>query len=41
MALKVAQRGYVIESGRCVLEGSSEELRESNIVREVYLGSSA
>jgi branched-chain amino acid transport system ATP-binding protein len=41
MALKVAQRGYVIESGHCVLEGSSEELRESSIVREVYLGSSA
>ncbi|MGE4240469.1 ABC transporter ATP-binding protein [Ramlibacter sp.] len=41
MALRVAQRGYVIESGRCVLGGATAELRESPIVRDVYLGAAA
>ena len=41
MALRVAQRGYVIESGHCVLGGTTAELRESSIVQEVYLGASA
>ena len=41
MALRVAQRGYVIESGRCVLGGSTAELRESPVVRDVYLGAAA
>jgi branched-chain amino acid transport system ATP-binding protein len=38
MALGVAQRGYVIESGRGVLDGPTAELRESPVVRDVYLG---
>ena len=41
MALKVAQRGYVIESGRCVLDGTTAELRQSSVVQEVYLGAAA
>jgi branched-chain amino acid transport system ATP-binding protein len=38
MALEVAQRGYVIESGRCLLHGTTTELRDSSVVREAYLG---
>ena len=41
MALRVAQRGYVIESGQCVLSGTSAQLRDSSVVREVYLGTAA
>ena len=41
MALDVAQRGYVIESGRCALTGTTADLRDSELVREVYLGSAA
>jgi branched-chain amino acid transport system ATP-binding protein len=38
LALSFADRGYVIDLGRVVLEGSSKELRESEQVREFYLG---
>jgi len=38
MALTVASRGYVLESGRVVLSGPSEELLASPHVREAYLG---
>ncbi|MDR5653255.1 ABC transporter ATP-binding protein [Ruixingdingia sedimenti] len=38
MALEVAQRGYVFESGRCVTSGATADLRENDLVREVYLG---
>src|SRR5262250_808250 len=37
-ALDVADRGYVLQTGRVVLEGSSEELRGSDLVRQAYLG---
>ncbi len=37
-ALKVADRGYVLETGRIVLEGSSEELRVNPMVKKAYLG---
>ena len=37
-ALSVADRGYVIESGRIVLEGESRALRENDAVRSAYLG---
>ena len=37
-ALKIADRGYVIETGSLVLEGSAEELLENNDVRRAYLG---
>ncbi|MFL5419852.1 MAG: ABC transporter ATP-binding protein [Myxococcales bacterium] len=38
MALTVASRGYVLESGRVVLSGPAEELLASPHVREAYLG---
>jgi len=38
MALSVASRGYVLESGRVVLTGTSAELLASPEVREAYLG---
>ncbi|RCG29660.1 ABC transporter ATP-binding protein [Sphaerisporangium album] len=37
-ALKIAHRGYVIESGACVLGGSAAELRGDSRVVEAYLG---
>jgi branched-chain amino acid transport system ATP-binding protein len=38
MALQFAKRGYVLESGNLVLEGSSEELLENPEVKQAYLG---
>lgn len=38
MALTIANRAYVIETGKVVLSGSAQELRESDQVREAYLG---
>lgn len=38
MALAVADRGYVLETGNIVLEGTAEELRENPEVKAVYLG---
>jgi branched-chain amino acid transport system ATP-binding protein len=38
MALAVAQRGYVMETGRIVLEGTVEALRANSDIREFYLG---
>jgi branched-chain amino acid transport system ATP-binding protein len=37
-ALSVADRGYVLQTGRVVLAGTSRELRESELVRRAYLG---
>ncbi len=37
-ALRVAQSAYVLETGRIVLEGSAEQLRENAAVKEAYLG---
>jgi branched-chain amino acid transport system ATP-binding protein len=37
-ALELAQRGYVLESGRTVLDGRSEELLHSPEVRRIFLG---
>jgi branched-chain amino acid transport system ATP-binding protein len=37
-ALRIASRGYVIETGRIVLEGSSEELLTNRDVQRAYLG---
>lgn len=37
-ALGVSSRGYVLETGRIVLEGSSEELMNNEEVRKAYLG---
>lgn len=38
MALSVAQRGYVLERGRIVLQGSAAELSGDDRVRSAYLG---
>lgn len=37
-ALKVAHRGYVIETGNIVLEDSAENLRKNAMVQKAYLG---
>ncbi|UQD53210.1 ABC transporter ATP-binding protein [Bacillus methanolicus] len=38
MALSIANRAYVIETGRVVLSGSAKELNESDQIRMAYLG---
>ncbi len=38
VALKYAKYGYIIENGRVVLDGSADELRENEDVKEFYLG---
>jgi branched-chain amino acid transport system ATP-binding protein len=38
MALEVAQRAYVLETGRVVLEGPARALRDDPSVRRAYLG---
>jgi branched-chain amino acid transport system ATP-binding protein len=38
MALKFAQRAYVLESGNLVLEGNSQELLTNPEVKKAYLG---
>jgi len=37
-ALDLADRGYVLQTGRVVLEGPSATLRDSDLVRKAYLG---
>ena len=38
LALEVADYGYIMEGGRVVLEGSADELRANEDVKEFYLG---
>jgi branched-chain amino acid transport system ATP-binding protein len=38
MALSVASRGYVLETGRVALEGTVDELQENPEVQKAYLG---
>lgn len=38
LALSIAHRGYVIESGHLVLEGTPDSLRSNDEVRRAYLG---
>jgi len=38
MALSIADRGYVLETGRVTLEGEAQELLENPLVIEAYLG---
>ncbi|WIY27059.1 ABC transporter ATP-binding protein [Parasedimentitalea psychrophila] len=40
MALKYAHYGYILESGRVVMDGPAAELRENPDVKEFYLGMS-
>jgi branched-chain amino acid transport system ATP-binding protein len=41
MALRFAHYGYILENGRVVLDGSADELRQNEDVKEFYLGLSA
>ncbi|PLX66139.1 MAG: branched-chain amino acid ABC transporter ATP-binding protein [Denitrovibrio sp.] len=38
MALKYAQRGYVLENGRIIMQGKASELLGDNEVKRAYLG---
>jgi branched-chain amino acid transport system ATP-binding protein len=38
LALQLAHRAYLIETGRIVLSGHSEEIRSNDAVRRAYLG---
>ena len=38
MALDLANRAYVLESGHVSLEGKAAELRETDVVKRLYLG---
>lgn len=40
MALQVASRGYVLQTGRIILQDSAEALSENEMVRKAYLGES-
>jgi branched-chain amino acid transport system ATP-binding protein len=37
-ALRIADRGYVLETGRIVLDGPADELLENREVQRAYLG---
>jgi branched-chain amino acid transport system ATP-binding protein len=41
MALQIAHYGYVMENGKIVMEGSSDELKSNPDVKEFYLGMGA
>jgi len=38
LALKLARKGYVLETGRIVLEGDAKQLQDNRHVKEAYLG---
>ena len=38
IALTISQHGYILENGRIVLDGKSEELMENEDIKEFYLG---
>ena len=38
MALHITERGYVLESGCCVLSGACEQLKNDEKVRKAYIG---
>ena len=38
MALSIADRGYVLETGRIVTSGTGKELLQDDSVRKAYLG---
>ena len=40
-ALRAADRGYVMETGRIILSGTGEDLLSNQAVRDAYLGQSA
>jgi branched-chain amino acid transport system ATP-binding protein len=38
MALTVAHRGYVLQTGQIVLTGTAKDLQSNETVRKAYLG---
>ena len=38
MALDLADRAYLIETGKVVLSGSAEEIKQNEAIRRSYLG---
>lgn len=38
MALAISDRGYVLETGTVIIEGSAKELAGNDLVRQAYLG---
>lgn len=38
LALRIAHKGYVLETGSIVLEGSTQDLLENDAVKKAYLG---
>jgi branched-chain amino acid transport system ATP-binding protein len=40
LALSVAERGYVMQTGQIVASGPIDELRDLQLMREAYLGDS-
>jgi branched-chain amino acid transport system ATP-binding protein len=38
MALAISHRGYVLETGQVILEGTARELAGNDLVRQAYLG---
>ena len=41
LALQFAARGYVLESGRIVIEGTADDLLADDSIRRAYLGGGA
>jgi branched-chain amino acid transport system ATP-binding protein len=39
LALSMANRGYILESGRLVIDGASKDLVDIKEVKRVFLGS--
>jgi branched-chain amino acid transport system ATP-binding protein len=37
-SLNIANRGYVLEEGKIIIEGEGRELLSNNHIKEVYLG---
>ncbi|MFJ5763465.1 ABC transporter ATP-binding protein [Neobacillus sp. NPDC093182] len=38
MALSIAHRGYVLETGKIVAQGTVEQLQKNDVIRKIYLG---
>ena len=38
MALSIADRGYVLQTGEIVLDDTAANLRENKMMRQAYLG---
>jgi branched-chain amino acid transport system ATP-binding protein len=41
LALSIARRGYVLQTGAIVLEGSARSLLDNDLIRDAYLGKSS